>query len=139
MQYTQLVFPLINHIYNPYLTFRMEDRGTSSSKMSINSYCTTKHYIPEDNNNNHHHQCSMLTVSEFSSNKHSPCYYLHQLTVSLTHVCQAAVTKINVLLEGFVCAAQPSLVFFGIKVPYEKLLKEIKFWLISIKYHLNST
>ena len=74
-----------------------------------------KTYIPEDNNNHHH--CSMLTVSELSSNKHSPSYYFHYLTMSLTFVCQIVVTKIYACREGFVFAAQPSLVFFNVKVP----------------------
>lgn len=115
MQYTQLVFPLINHIYSPYLTFRMEGRGASSSKMSINSYCTTKHHIPEDNNNHHH--CSMLTVSELSSNKHSPSYYFHYLTMSLTFVCQIVVIKIYACGEDFVCVAKPSLMFLILRFP----------------------
>ena len=92
----------------------MEGRSTSSSKMLINSYCTTKHHIPEDND---HHHCSMLTVSELSSNKHSSSYYFHYLTVSVTFVCQTVVTKIYACREVFVCAAQPTLMFFSVKVP----------------------
>ena len=66
----------------------------------------------------------MLTVSELSSNKHSPSYYFHYLTLSLTFVCQAVVTKIYACREDIVSATQPSLVFFSIKVPSEKLLKK---------------
>ena len=90
----------------------MEDKGTGSSKMSINSYCATKHHIPQgggddddDGGGGDNSNCSMLTVSELSSNKHSPSCYSHYLIVTLTFVCLTVVTKINACREGYVCAA----------------------------------
>lgn len=43
--------------------------------------------------------------------------------MSITSVCYAVVTKINVCREGYVCAAQPSLMFFSIEGQHERLLK----------------
>jgi hypothetical protein len=54
------------------MSLKEKGKGTSSSKMSKNSYCTT-HHIPEDDNLDPH--CRMLTASELSSNKHSQSYY----------------------------------------------------------------